>query len=297
MASPVEVQTRGILFDLDGVLVDSTPAVARCWSRWAVQYGFNAEEVVRQAHGRPSIVTLRELMPNGDYEEENRKMEEWEIADTDGVVPLPGVLEILRALPANQWAIVTSCTPALAEVRIRVAGLPTPRKIVTSGDVQRFKPEPDPYLKGAELLGLAAHDCVVVEDAPAGIRAGRAAESRVLALRTTEADDLLKTAGATWIVNDLSKVTLGPVATDQPLRCPCRRKYLNKLDFYRTSMHFSRRIARLLPRATTKLRNRLASAAEVFAGGRVLVPYTLERSRWAPCQSALFRRSYRTNLF
>ena len=134
LASPVEVQTRGILFDLDGVLVDSTPAVARCWSRWAVQYGFNAEEVVRQAHGRPSIVTLRELMPNGDYEEENRKMEEWEIADTDGVVPLPGVLEILRALPANQWAIVTSCTPALAEVRIRVAGLPTTKK---DSDIRR----------------------------------------------------------------------------------------------------------------------------------------------------------------
>jgi sugar-phosphatase len=174
LASPVEVQTRGILFDLDGVLVDSTPAVARCWSRWAVQYGFNADEVVRQAHGRPSIATLRELMPNGDYEEENRKMEEWEIADTDGVVPLPGVLKILQALPAERWAIVTSCTPALAEVRIRVAGLPRPRKIVTSGDVQRFKPEPDPYLKGAELLGFAPADCVVVEDAPAGFaREGR----------------------------------------------------------------------------------------------------------------------------
>ena len=218
LASPVEVQTRGILFDLDGVLVDSTPAVARCWSRWAVQYGFNAEDVVRQAHGRPSIVTLRELMPDGDYEEENRKMEKWEIADTDGVVPLPGVLEILRALPADQWAIVTSCTPDLAEVRIRVAGLPRPRKIVTSGDVKRFKPEPDPYLKGAELLGLAPTDCVVVEDAPAGIRAGRAANSRVLALRTTEADNLLNAAGATWIVNDLSKVSLGAVAAGLPLR-------------------------------------------------------------------------------
>jgi mannitol-1-/sugar-/sorbitol-6-phosphatase len=222
LSSPVEVQTRGILFDLDGVLVDSTPAVARCWSRWAVQYGFNTDEVVRQAHGRPSIVTLRELMPNGDYDEENRKMEEWEIADTDGVVPLPGVLEILRALPPDQWAIVTSCTPPLADVRIRVAGLPRPRKIVTSGDVQRFKPDPDPYLKGAELLGLAAKDCVVVEDAPAGIRSGRAAGARVLALRTTEADDLLTAAGATWIVDDLSKVTLGPVGAGQPLKLSLR---------------------------------------------------------------------------
>ena len=217
MSSPVEVQTRGILFDLDGVLVDSTPAVARCWSRWAVQFGFNADEVVRKAHGRPSIVTLKELMPNGDYDEENRKMEEWEIADTDGVVPLPGVLDLLHALPPQQWTIVTSCTRPLAEVRIRVAGLPRPKQIVTSDDVQRFKPDPDPYLKGAELLGLAPVDCVVVEDAPAGIRAGRAAGSRVLALRTTEVDELLTTAGATWIVDDLSKTALGPIHPGNPM--------------------------------------------------------------------------------
>ena len=213
----MEVQTRGILFDLDGVLVDSTPAVARCWSRWAVQFGFNADEVVRKAHGRPSIVTLKELMPNGDYDEENRKMEEWEIADTDGVVPLPGVLDLLHALPPQQWTIVTSCTRPLAEVRIRVAGLPRPKQIVTSDDVQRFKPDPDPYLKGAELLGLAPVDCVVVEDAPAGIRAGRAAGSRVLALRTTEVDELLTTAGATWIVDDLSKAALGPIHPGNPM--------------------------------------------------------------------------------
>lgn len=218
MSSPVEVQTRGILFDLDGVLVDSTPAVARCWARWAVQFGFNADEVVHRAHGRPSIVTLRELMPKGDYEQENRKMEQWEIEDTDGVVPLPGVLDLLHGLPPQQWAIVTSCTRPLAEVRIRVAGLPWPKQLVTSADVQRFKPDPDPYLKGAELLRLAAADCVVVEDAPAGIRSGRAAGSRVLALRTTEADELLTAAGATWIVDDLSKASLGLIQAGSPLK-------------------------------------------------------------------------------
>ncbi len=222
MSSPVEVQTRGILFDLDGVLVDSTPAVARCWARWAVQFGFNADEVVHRAHGRPSIVTLRELMPNGEYEQENRKMEQWEIEDTDGVVPLPGVLDLLHALPPQQWAIVTSCTRPLAEVRIRVAGLPRPKQIVTSGDVQRFKPDPDPYLKGAGLLGLAPADCVVVEDAPAGIRSGRAAGSRVLALRTTEADELLTAAGASWIVDDLSKASLGSIRAGSPLTLSLR---------------------------------------------------------------------------
>jgi sugar-phosphatase len=203
-------------------LVDSTPAVARCWARWAVQFGFNADEVVHRAHGRPSIVTLRELMPNGDYEQENRKMEQWEIEDTDGVVPLPGVLDLLHALPPQQWAIVTSCTRPLAEVRIRVAGLPWPKQLVTSADVQRFKPDPDPYLKGAELLRLAAADCVVVEDAPAGIRSGRAAGSRVLALRTTEADELLTAAGATWIVDDLSKASLGSMQAGSPLKLSLR---------------------------------------------------------------------------
>ena len=192
--------------------------MARCWARWAVQFGFNADEVVHRAHGRPSIVTLRELMPKGDYEQENRKMEQWEIEDTDGVVPLPGVLDLLHALPPQQWAIVTSCTRPLAEVRIRVAGLPWPKQLVTSADVQRFKPDPDPYLKGAELLRLAAADCVVVEDAPAGIRSGRAAGSRVLALRTTEADELLTAAGATWIVDDLSKASLGLIQAGSPLK-------------------------------------------------------------------------------
>jgi sugar-phosphatase len=217
LTSPIEVQTRGILFDLDGVLVDSTPAVARCWSRWAEQFGFNADDVVRQAHGRPSLVTLRELMPDGDYEAENRKMEEWEIADVEGVVPLPGVLELWSAIPADRWAIVTSCTRPLAEVRIRVAGLPRPKQLVTAADVQRFKPDPDPYLKGAKLLGFSPAECVVVEDAPAGIRAGRAAGSRVLSLRTTEVDELLKIAGATWIVDDLSKVHLAPISGAEPL--------------------------------------------------------------------------------
>jgi sugar-phosphatase len=208
----MNIPTLGVLFDLDGVLVDSTPAVARTWAKWSLLHGFVADEVTRRAHGRPSITTLRELLPNADLEAENNQMERWEIEDTDGVVPLPGVINLLQALPADRWAIVTSCTRPLAEVRIRVAGLPRPKHLVTSDDVQRFKPDPDPYLKGAELLKLAPADCLVVEDAPAGIRAGKASGASVLALRTTEVDPLLTAAGADWIVNDLASVRLAPLS-------------------------------------------------------------------------------------
>jgi sugar-phosphatase len=201
-----EILCRGILFDLDGVLVDSTPAVERVWHWWAVQHGYVPKDVVRLAHGRPSMTTIRELLPHGDHERENNEVLRREIADTDGVVPLPGVLELLRALPQSAWTIVTSCARPLAHVRVAAAGLPEPKVLVTASDVLRGKPDPEPYRKGAEFLGLASADCVVVEDAPAGVRAGKAAGSRVLALRTTATDSELLAAGADWIVKDLSAV-------------------------------------------------------------------------------------------
>lgn len=195
-----------MLFDLDGVLVDSTPAVTRVWSVWAREHGLDGDYVTRIAHGRPSITTIRELLPHANHEAENRDVEQREIADTDGVIPLPGVTQILMALAARKWAIATSCTHPLAHVRIRAARLPTPPFLVTASDVARGKPDPEPYLKAAAGLGLAAGDCIVVEDAPSGIRAGRAAGARVLALRTTTADDELRAAGADWIVDDLAQV-------------------------------------------------------------------------------------------
>jgi mannitol-1-/sugar-/sorbitol-6-phosphatase len=200
----MKLHCRGVLFDLDGVLVDSTPAVARVWTIWANKHGFVPEEVVRQAHGRPSIATIRGLLPNADHQAENREVERGEIEDTDGVIPLPGALEILQALPQDRWTIATSCTRRLAEVRIRAAGLPIPKHMITSTDVQRGKPDPEPYLKAARLLGFPPADCIVVEDAPAGIRAGKASGARVLALRTTAPDSELTQSGATWIANDLS---------------------------------------------------------------------------------------------
>jgi mannitol-1-/sugar-/sorbitol-6-phosphatase len=201
-----KIACKGVLFDLDGVLADSTPAVARVWSIWAKKHGFDPEETVHRAHGRPSLATIRELLPGADHAAENAVVECMEIEDIGGVVPLPGAVELMSALPALQWTVVTSCTRPLALVRLRAAGLPIPAKMITSTDITNGKPDPEPYLKGAALLGLHGSDCVVFEDAPAGIRAGKAAGARVIALQTTERDELLRDAGADWIVKDCSSV-------------------------------------------------------------------------------------------
>jgi sugar-phosphatase len=202
------IRCRGVLFDLDGVLVDSTPAVARVWAGWAREHGFDPDEVIKKARGRPSITTIRELLPHADHAAEDREMERREIADVDGVVPLPGAMELLKALPLGCWAVVTSCTRPLAGVRIAAARLPNPKHLVTSTDVQYGKPDPEPYLKGAQLVGLPARECIVIEDAPAGIRSGKAAGTRVLALRTTTGDGELQQASADWIVDDCAGLFL-----------------------------------------------------------------------------------------
>src|SRR5258706_12723622 len=203
-----KLQAEGVLFDLDGVLVDSTPAVARVWAWWAKQHGFDPEETVRMAHGRPSIATIRELLPNADHEAENREVERREIKDVEGVVLLPGARELLQSLPPDRWTIATSCTRPLAEVRLRAAGLPVPERLVTSTDVTHGKPNPEPFLKAAAKLGFPASACVVLEDAPAGIRAGKAAGSRVIAFRTTIQEAELRDAGADWVLNSCADVTL-----------------------------------------------------------------------------------------
>ena len=195
-----------MLFDLDGVLVNSIPSVERVWSRWAAEHGFDVQEVLRRAHGRPSIATLRYLLPDADFAAENRILEQAEIDDVEGITPLPGVEQLLAALPPDRWAIVTSCTRPLAEVRIRVAGLPVPRLIITASDITHGKPHPEPYQKGAAGLGFTSQQCVVVEDAVAGIASGKAAGSPVIAFTTTSAVADLLDAGPNWIVQNASAI-------------------------------------------------------------------------------------------
>jgi sugar-phosphatase len=201
-----QLHCAALLFDMDGVLINSTPAVARVWRRWAVEHGFDPIEVVACAHGRPSLTTVREYLPNADYEAENREVERREIEDLEGVLPLPGALELLASLPQECWTIVTSSTRPLAEVRLRAAGLPLPRILITASDIAHGKPHPEPYLKAAALLGFPAADCIVFEDVPPGVRSGKGAGARVIAFRTTSPDAALREAGADFVVNGCADV-------------------------------------------------------------------------------------------
>jgi sugar-phosphatase len=202
-----EIRCQAVLFDMDGVLVNSTDVVARVWSKWAIARGFDPVAVVAAAHGRPSIDTVRDFLPHADSHAENLEVERQEIEDLDGVVAIAGAVELVKSLPAGRWTVVTSATRPLAEVRLRAAGILVPPTMITSGDIQRGKPDPEPYLKAAARLGYAASDCVVVEDAPAGIRAGKAAGARVIAFPTTSKSPELESAGANWIVRNCADIT------------------------------------------------------------------------------------------
>jgi sugar-phosphatase len=204
----IQIECAALLFDLDGVLINSTPAVERVWRRWAIEHGFNPNDVVARAHGRPSLMTVSEFLPDADHEAENREVERREIADLEGVLPLPGALDLLAGLPPDRWTIVTSCTRALAEVRIRAAGLPLPKKMITSNDITHGKPHPEPYLKGASVLGFPPTECVVVEDVPAGVCAGKDAGAKVIAFKTTVQESALREAGADWVLNSCADIRL-----------------------------------------------------------------------------------------
>jgi mannitol-1-/sugar-/sorbitol-6-phosphatase len=192
----VILDCQAVLFDLDGVLVDSTVAVARVWRRWAHEHSIDPEQVIANAHGRRSIETIRIVAPHIVAEQENLKVETLEIEDKEGIVAIPGAHDLLASLPLDRYTIVTSATAALAAARLQYAGFRVPGSLVTADDVAEGKPSPEPYLKGAAVLGFAPADCVVFEDTPAGVQAGKAAGMRVIALTTTYPSEELTAADA-----------------------------------------------------------------------------------------------------
>lgn len=192
-----------ILFDLDGVLLDSTRVVAAQYTSWALENGLDPTVVMHAAHGVRTIEVIQRVAPHLDAEAETRKIEQRE-AVAGEVVRMPGAVELVNSIPEGRWCVVTSGTRFLATTRMRRFGVPIPEILVTADDVKRGKPDPEPYLKGAELLKVNPADCVVVEDAPAGIRAARAAGMKVISLPSTYPEDELHEADA--IVSGLSKI-------------------------------------------------------------------------------------------
>ena len=196
-----------ILFDLDGVLVDSTRSVTRQWRRWAEEKGIDPEKVLAFAHGVRAVEVIARVAPHLDAEEEVKILEKHEAEDTEGVAVMPGARELVSSLPDGSWAVVTSGTRHLAIARLRLANIPHPKALVTSDEVVNGKPDPEPYLKGAELLGMNPSECLVIEDAPAGIRAAHAGGMKVIALTSTFAASDLREADS--VVSSLTQIQVG----------------------------------------------------------------------------------------
>jgi sugar-phosphatase len=205
LSEVVRVETKGLLFDMDGVLISSIGSVVRCWRVWAKQYGIPNADTYEVPHGMRAIDIVRSLRPDIDPLEGLRVIEDLEIVDTADLTVLPGAKELLESLPPEKWAIVTSATRRLMLGRLQAAGLPAPERIVSADDVVRGKPDPEPYRKGAALLGCRPEECIVVEDAPSGVGAGKAAGSRVLGVVGTHTLEQLEQAD--WVVSSLERVS------------------------------------------------------------------------------------------
>jgi sugar-phosphatase len=193
-----------ILFDLDGVLVDSTRSVERQWRIWAREHGIDGDKVMAVGHGVRAVEVIRAVAPHLDAEAEVKRLESREADDRDGVVVMPGAVELVSVIPEGRWCVVTSGTRHLASARLRLAGIPLPKVLVAAEDVASGKPHPEPYLKGAELLGMNPGECLVIEDAPAGIRSAHAGGMKAIALTSTYPASALGEADA--IVQRLAQI-------------------------------------------------------------------------------------------
>jgi sugar-phosphatase len=214
----VVVSTKGILFDMDGVLISSIGSVVRCWRRWAQIYNVPGADTYEVPHGTRAIDIVKMLRPDIDPEEGLRVIEDMEIEDTADLTVLPGVRALLESLPPERWAIVTSATRRLLLGRLKAAGLPVPTRVISGDMVERGKPDPEPYIRGAKLLGYQPEECIVIEDAPSGVGAGVAAGCRVLAVLGTHSTEELYEAD--WIVATLEDLKVTQVADGLELRFP-----------------------------------------------------------------------------
>jgi mannitol-1-/sugar-/sorbitol-6-phosphatase len=198
-----------ILFDLDGVLVNSTGSVTRQWRRWAEDNNVDPQKVLDIAHGVRTIEIVRRLAPHIDAEAEAIMLEKREAADQEGVSVMAGAADLLASIPEGRWCVVTSGTRYLATARLKLGNLPLPNVLVSADDVSKGKPDPEPYLTGARLLGVNPIDCLVIEDAPAGIRAAHAGGMKAIGITSTYPASGLQEADA--VIQKLSKIKVESV--------------------------------------------------------------------------------------
>lgn len=221
LSPDLHVPAQALLFDNDGVLVDSLASVERCWARWAQAHGLDPAQVVPMVHGRRAADTVALLLPADQRAAAEAEIERYEIEDAEIVPAMAGVPTLLASLPVGAWAVVTSGTRPLATARLRSAGIPLPAVVVTAEDVAAGKPDPTGYASAARALGVDPGHALVLEDSPSGVTAGRAAGCPVLGIGEealgTPADVVVRDlAGARWVGDGLllpaATVLRGPAA-------------------------------------------------------------------------------------
>lgn len=198
---------EAVLFDLDGTLVDSRICVERTWRAWAARHDLDGDYVISVAHGRQNHDTIASIDPRLNNPEELAWMKQAEENCRDGIREIPGAIALLTALPTDSWAVVTSCWAELARIRIAASRLPEPTTLYSADEVPRSKPDPQGFQLAAEALGVDPTDCVVFEDAPAGIKAGQEAGMRVVGVTSTFSADEL---GTQWALPNYLPVTVQP---------------------------------------------------------------------------------------
>jgi sugar-phosphatase len=204
-SSPVVLRCKGILFDMDGILISSLGSVERSWTKWANLRGVDPTYALSVIHGRRAVESIAMMRPDLDSAEELKIVEDIELADGEGITVLPGVKKLIESLPRERWTVVTSATESLARMRLEAAGFVLPARLVTAESVSEGKPNPAPYLAGAALLRYAAQECVVFEDSASGVAAGCAAGCVVIATTFShEAEDL---ECADYLVRDLTGIS------------------------------------------------------------------------------------------
>lgn len=196
MSSASGFVCKAILFDLDGVLVDSSECVEQTWRAWSARHGLNADNVISVAHGRRTLETVRAIAPHLDVLAEVAALEAKEATTTEGIYEIEGARELIAKLPLDRWAVVTSGTRAIAELRLNLVRIPVPRVMICADEIAHGKPHPEGYLTAAAQLGRRPRECIVIEDTPPGIEAAHAGGMRVIAIETTYPREQLTAADA-----------------------------------------------------------------------------------------------------